>query len=142
MPLFTAATARENAAKSHEARRANSLAVKEARAAQRQLPQSESALAAGDRALDTFASKRLTRVRKQLDKLDRMIDEESDPAKLDRLASAQARLAEQERQLADRPLPGSKRPAQEPAKLSRAALLLLGSNSAGQDDTRPRQEQR
>jgi hypothetical protein len=42
-----------------------------------------------------------------------MMMTEEDPAKIDRLASAQARLAEQERLLAGRPLPGSRRPAAE-----------------------------
>lgn len=53
------------------------------------------------------------RVREQLAKVDRMILEETDPQRLDRLASAQLRLSEQERILDDRPLPGSRRPAQE-----------------------------
>jgi hypothetical protein len=46
----------------------------------------------------------------QLDRIDGMIEKETDPMKLDRLASAQARLAEQERLLAGRPMPGSFRP--------------------------------
>jgi len=53
---------------------------------------------------------RLARVRSQLDKLDAWILSEKDPQKLDRLASAQAKLAEQERQLAGRPMPGSLKP--------------------------------
>ena len=58
----------------------------------------------------TYAAKRLARARKQIDKLDGMIEEETDPQKLDRLASALARLSEIERQLANRPLPGSFKP--------------------------------
>ena len=42
-----------------------------------------------------------------------MMIEEDDPGKLDRLASAQARLSEQERILRGEPLPGSRRPAPE-----------------------------
>jgi hypothetical protein len=49
-------------------------------------------------------------VRKHLDRLDELMMTETDPQKLDRLASAQARLAEQERILDGRPLPGSLRP--------------------------------
>jgi hypothetical protein len=58
-----------------------------------------------------YVLKRLERVRAQLSKIDTMLEEEVDPAKLDRLAACQARLAEQERLLAGRPLPGSNRPA-------------------------------
>jgi len=49
-------------------------------------------------------------VKLQLDRVDGMVMTEKDPQKLDRLASAQARLAEQERIMSGRPLPGSMRP--------------------------------
>lgn len=50
--------------------------------------------------------------------LDAMVLEETDPQKLDRIASAQAKLAEQERILDGRPLPGSRRPGSErPARM-------------------------
>ncbi len=42
-----------------------------------------------------------------------MMLKETDPQKLDRLASAQTRLAEQERIMSGRPLPGSRRPGKE-----------------------------
>lgn len=61
----------------------------------------------------SFTELRLMRVRKQLDRLDDMMFKEKDPQKLDRLASAQARLSEQERILDGRPLPGSRRPRPE-----------------------------
>jgi hypothetical protein len=64
---------------------------------------------------DPYINARLSRVREQLDRIDVMMTKETDPQKLDRLASAQAKLAEQERQLAGRPLPGSLRPT-GPAK--------------------------
>lgn len=48
---------------------------------------------------------RLLRIRKQQDRIDGMLLVETDPAKLDRLASAAARLNEQERQLSNRSLP-------------------------------------
>lgn len=57
-----------------------------------------------------YVFQRLMRVRRQLDRIDRMMMTESDAQKLDRLASAQARLSEQERTLAMRPAPGSLRP--------------------------------
>ncbi len=43
--------------------------------------------------------------------------------KLDKLASAQARLAEQERLLAGRPLPGSRRPERERPKRQWASMV-------------------
>lgn len=52
-------------------------------------------------------------MREQLDRLDTMLLAEKDAQKLDRLASAQLRLSEQERILAGRPLPGSRRPGKE-----------------------------
>jgi hypothetical protein len=63
--------------------------------------------------LDDFCEKRIARVRKQLKKIDTMISQELDPQKLDRLASAQSRISEQERILSGRPLPGSRRPIKE-----------------------------
>ena len=59
----------------------------------------------------SFTAIRLSRVREQLNRIDAMMLDESDPQKLDRLASAQARLSEQERTLDGRPLPGSMRPS-------------------------------
>ena len=60
--------------------------------------------------LDDFCEKRIARVRKQLETIDAMIAKELDPQRLDRLASAQSRVSEQERILSGRPLPGSQRP--------------------------------
>lgn len=70
--------------------------------------------------LPEYQTKRLGRVRLQLDRLDQMLMTETDPQKLDRLASAQSRLSEQERQLSNRPLPGTLRP-QSPGKRSKLA---------------------
>lgn len=69
--------------------------------------------------LTIYTRTRAERVRLQLDRVDAMMLVESDPQKLDRLASAQARLSEQERILAGRPLPGSYRPM--PERTSRKA---------------------
>jgi hypothetical protein len=66
-------------------------------------------------AADSYVSARLSRVRLQLDRVDEMMMTEKDPQKLDRLASAQARLAEQERIMSGRPLPGSRRPVADSA---------------------------
>jgi hypothetical protein len=53
------------------------------------------------------------RVREQLERLDRLASEEDDPKQLKALADATTRLSEQERLLAGRPLPGSRRPGNE-----------------------------
>ena len=67
---------------------------------------------------DDYVARRLARVRAQLDTLDDLIAAEMasgkpDAQRLDRYASAQARLATQEQQLAGRPLPGSRRPGKD-----------------------------
>jgi hypothetical protein len=102
MACFTAANAREMAARSHEARRERFRMAENDPTTTEHLPD--------------FVAQRLVRVRKQLDRLDRLIMTVEDPQKLDRLASAQARLAEQERILDGRPLPGSLRPKPPKAK--------------------------
>jgi hypothetical protein len=66
----------------------------------------------------SFPKKQLLRVRRQLellaaqtmDELQKQQPEKPDAQRLDRLASATARLSEVERQLAGRPMPGSLRP--------------------------------
>lgn len=67
----------------------------------------------------SHGERRLARVRRQLDRLDAMLLREKDPAKLDRLAAASAKLEEQERRLSNRSLPAtvrldSKRPGRSP----------------------------
>lgn len=65
---------------------------------------------------DEFRRLRLARVRKQLDKIDGMLAKESDPGKIDRLASAAIRLNEQERQLSNRSLPPTLKASQVKSK--------------------------
>lgn len=100
--LFTAETAAEYARRSHEARKAAKL---------RSTELSQSTPTDPLNAIPAYTLERLIRVRKQLDRIDEMMMAESDPQRLDRLASAQARLSEQERTLDGRPLPGSMRPS-------------------------------
>lgn len=60
---------------------------------------------------DSFIEQTISRVRKQMSViLDAMIDED-EPALIDKHASALARLAEIERQMSGRPMPGSLKPA-------------------------------
>lgn len=75
---------------------------------------------------------RLDRVRAQLDRVDAMMLTEDDPAKLDRLASAQARLSEQERILAGRPLPGSFRPQSDKSSRRQNRAVEVWSDEAPQ----------
>lgn len=73
-----------------------------------------------------YAKEVLTRTRKQVRATLDMLAIETDPQKLDRLASALARLNEIERQLANRPLPGSWKPqAPKPARTARAEPIAL-----------------
>jgi hypothetical protein len=109
MPRFTTANAREMAARSQAARRQREMQRQATSAMAAATPQPNPR--PGDN--DQFVTKRLARVRKQLDRIDGLIEKETDPMKLDRLASAQARIAEQERLLAGRPLPGSRKPGKD-----------------------------
>jgi hypothetical protein len=101
MARICSANAREMAARSARVRRER----KNAEHILAAFTQPEQVLA-GD-----FPRQRLARVRVQLDRLDEMMMKEKDPQRLDRIASAQAKLAEQERILDGRPLPGSRKPA-------------------------------
>ena len=58
-----------------------------------------------------YTTIRLMRVRKQLDRLDALASEETDPKRCKEFADATSRLQEQERQLAGRPLPGTLKPS-------------------------------
>jgi hypothetical protein len=113
MGRFTAANARENAAKSHAARRLRLANGKPAAESFPQTPQ-----VGPQEAANAYVSARLSRVRVQLDLVDKRITEQANAKTVDGqvlnwLCSAQERLAEQERILAGRPLPGSRRPASE-----------------------------
>jgi hypothetical protein len=124
MPVFTAQTARENAAKSHAARRANALAVKEANIALLQPPQSATAIAGVLPDGDAYAGAMLLCTRAQINRLDGMLSKKTDPREIDHLVSAIRKLSEIERQLAGRPLPGSLRPPNKPPTRSGAAFML------------------
>lgn len=124
IPYITTANAKELAAKSVQARR-----EKRALPVMPLLPDLIEQ--------DVYRMDRLKRVRMQLDNLDRLILAERDPVKLDRFASAQARLAEQERILAGRPLPGSYRPNQRKAKQTRPDIAPLPDNSEATSDPIP-----
>lgn len=92
---------------------------------------------------EPYLADRLERVRKQLDRLDLAILAEvsrskPDGQRLNWLAAAQERLAEQERLLAGRPLPGSRRPAPERRRQYATASPQLNPVPARPPDTPPR----
>jgi hypothetical protein len=96
MARFTAANAREMAARSVDARKQRNSVP-----ALPPLPPVQPA--------DQFAKERLARVRAQQERIDAMILAETDPQKLDRLASASMRLSDQEFALAGRPKPANRK---------------------------------
>jgi hypothetical protein len=110
MGRFTAANACENAAKAHAARRLRLASGESAAEAFPQTPQ-----VGPHEPPSVYVIKRLSRVRVQLDLVDRRITEQAKAKTLDGqvlnwLCAAQERLAEQERILAGHPLPGSRHP--------------------------------
>lgn len=108
--MIDSAKARELAALSHEARRQKKIAMAE------QASAPEIAEIKPQVAIDDYAEKTLIRVRISLDESFEMMKGEEDANKRDRLASSIAKLAELDRQLSNRPLPGTLRPNAKPAK--------------------------
>lgn len=106
MPQFTKETAAEMARRSHSPDSARNKPAE---------PPQEPAIG-----LD-YTAIRLMRVRKQLDRLDELASEETDPKRCKEFADATSRLQEQERQLAGRPLPGTLKPS---SKAPRATQTL------------------
>ena len=117
MALFTSQNAREMAALSAEARR--------------RLPLDKSALPAqAVIPTDDYPIRRLSRVRAQLNTLDTRLEAElkrpnPDTRKIKETVEAQVRLAEQERILAGRPTPGQRKPKEETAPTTNAAVAWL-----------------
>jgi hypothetical protein len=116
MARITAANAPEMAAKSHAARKQRLASGNLVGEASPQTPK-----AGSHEAATAYVNARLSRVRVQLDLVDKRITEQAkaktvDGQVLNWLCAAQERLAEQERILAGRPLPGSRRPKDERAR--------------------------
>lgn len=105
-PFINSENAKLLAKKSWDARRAKKQAAQEIEQASNQPSKPL------QKASDDYTASRLVRVRKQLNMLDKMLEEESSAQAIDKLASAIAKLSELERTLAGRPLPGSFRPVQ------------------------------
>ena len=116
MPVFTTETARQAAANSAIVRqsRRNAEEAKVAQAekiiaAAAQSPALAEALGVRN---DEFITRRILRVREQIERLSALLDEEEDPQALDRIASAISRLSTLEREYAMRPAPGTLKPTQ------------------------------
>lgn len=115
--LFTAATASYFAKKSHQPGSARF----------KQKPPTENATTPISQSTDNYQEQVKLRVRAQLDKVFREVDEELDKRKLDHarlkaLNETQCRLAELERKLSMRPEPGSLKPRQERSDRARQAI--------------------
>jgi len=121
---FTSENASEMAYRSHAAREQATRERKEL------VERAKDAIALAE-SIPEYVVTRLARVRVQLDRIDDMLMKERDPSKLDRLASAQSRLAQQERELAGRPLPGSLRPTGKPTRSRPDSLPQAGFSNDG-----------
>lgn len=115
MGRFTAANAKQMAAKAHTARQRRLVSGELAGETILQTGQAGPHTAANE-----YVSRRLARVRAHLGLVDKAFETEAtkvtpDGQRLNWLAQAQERLAEQERILDGRPLPGSRRPSAERA---------------------------
>src|ERR1035437_908443 len=104
--FFTAENARAYALKSHAADSAR------CRPTEPTANADDPAVIPADRDY-SFTERRLMRVRMQLEKLDALAAVARNSKRLKELADATTRLSEQERILAGRPLPGSRRPASD-----------------------------
>ena len=111
MALITSATARTLAARSWEVRRQ---VADDLRKAANPVPLP---------ADNSYVQARLARVRNQIERLSDMLDTEEEPQKIDRLASAIERLHKAEFALANRPMPGPRKPAPERTEHSHGAWL-------------------
>lgn len=140
--LFSTATAKIMAARSAEARRAASHQLK----ALRQFALHHAATkppAQPPAEPQDHAQLRLARVRRQIDLLDKRIEsliedaDEGAAQAIDRLVSAQARLAEQERVLSGRPLPGSLRPRAAGARSRPGAVGPAAEEGVGPEAGMP-----
>ena len=107
MPLFTAATAREAALRSHAP---TSARFKQPEPEPQPAPSPQAAEIADD-----FTVRKLARVREQIDSVEKLLDAATEPQAVDRFANALTRLYDLERILAGRPLPGSRRPTEDRA---------------------------
>ena len=106
-PHFTKENAKQYSLQGQATVRARKDALEKENAKQKAIIETARALNAMQ---DDYPVERIVRVRAQIKRIDAMLMEELNPQAIDRLASAIAKLGEQERILSGRPLPGSQRP--------------------------------
>lgn len=124
--LFTKANAAEYSRKGTAARVRNAAITKATIAAAQSLLLKPFAVGHSTARPDEgYVSGRLAGVRAQLAKLDAMLLEAKDPRDIDRLASASDKLSKQEFALAGRPMPGQRRPREEPEPTPPPAMPWL-----------------
>jgi hypothetical protein len=111
--FFTAENAAKYAELAHAARRQQSIADATIANA---LPLADSA--------DNFVSRKLARVRGQIDVIEKLLDKATEPQAVDRFCNALTRLYDVERILAGRPLPGSRRPREDRGRVSAGWIEL------------------
>lgn len=124
MPFITAANAANLSKLAHDAKARLNIVRKEMQARN------------GNDMLSAYVNRRLSRVRRHVDMLSDMLEQETNAKALDQLASALSRLCEIERQLAGRPLPGSLRPVRE-TKAARATITLTPEPQAAVVQPKP-----
>lgn len=78
---------------------------------------------------DRYLARRIARARRQLDRLDQMMETEADLDKLERVSAAQQRVWTQYRELTGLPSPGQRRPGRE---RERVPLVEIAARSANQ----------
>lgn len=112
MPLFTPQNAREMHRKGLEVRRKNAALRRLTPRPSPQTPQLVivNPVNQSQSQSDCYVGERLSRIRRHIEQVDRRFRSETDPARLSKLARALSDLAEIERKLAGRPLPGALRP--------------------------------
>lgn len=111
---ITPETAKEYARRSAEARARIAQERKDVNKAQAII--AEAKALSDPNSEEGYRLERLIRTRKQLSQLDEQLEGETDPKAVKAICDAIARLAEVERILAGRPLPGSHRPSNKPSK--------------------------
>jgi hypothetical protein len=114
---FTADNAREMALRSAESRRAAAASPEAVLRAGQARVSAETA--------DRYVAKRIVQVRRQIEGLNERLEAAVDPKDIKALCDAISKLAELERVLAGRPLPGQRRPGKDAPARRPATVLPL-----------------
>lgn len=142
MSLITTANAREMSAKANASRWSKWRADKA-----ELVPADSNVIPAGIPEVDSFRFERLQRVREHLRQIDTQIAQQTrkpnpDGQTLNWLCTAQARLSEQERVLAGRPMPGSLRPSRPGRQRGTTAEPVVSDTDTPQPVVSPEDNQK